>query len=196
MPRFIPRNALLLLAGLTIATTAWGQAQQVYRYTDSTGRVIYSDRVPPPDAKDVQPKRLSGNFIETDAVPLATREASERFPVTLYSFDCGELCQSAEGFLNKRGVPFTLVDVQQPDGSAKLKALTNEQTVPVLKVGERNVKGFNEARWNSILDEAGYSKIPAIKRAAAPRPVDTTPPRPVPSQSVSSVPQRGGDYPK
>ena len=63
--------------------------RQVYRYTDTDGRIVYSDRAPPPAAKNVQPKRLGANYIETSELPIATQQATERFPVTLYTFDCG-----------------------------------------------------------------------------------------------------------
>ena len=36
--------------------------QQVYRYVDKDGQVVYSDRAPPSDSKDVQAKRLSRQF--------------------------------------------------------------------------------------------------------------------------------------
>ena len=32
--------------------------------------------------------------------------------MTLFTFECGEVCQNAEALLNKRGVPFTIVNVQ------------------------------------------------------------------------------------
>ena len=39
---------------------------------------------------------------------------------------------------------------------------------PVLQVGDKLiVKGFNEARWQAMLDEAGYPKTPAPRAAAA-----------------------------
>ena len=37
---------------------ALAQDQQVYRYVDPDGRVVYSDRAPPPDAKDVAGQAL------------------------------------------------------------------------------------------------------------------------------------------
>src|SRR5437762_2988100 len=105
---------------LAICAGAAAQEKQLYRYTDANGKVVYSDTPPPPNAKNVQPKRIGVNVIETKEVPLAARMASERYPVTLYTFNCGEPCQSAEALLNKRGVPFTSVNVGQPEGAAKL----------------------------------------------------------------------------
>src|SRR5690349_13100787 len=128
---------VLLAAGLlTLAATGVAQTQ-VYRYTDADGRIVYSDRPPPGSAKNVQPKRLGANYIETTQMPLGTQQAVERFPVTLYTYDCGDVCQHAEALLNRRGVPFQTVNVTEAEGAAKLQSLTGEQRVPVLQVGER-----------------------------------------------------------
>ena len=196
--------ACALLAAL--AGSAFAQGQQVYRYTDSQGRVVYSDRPPAGAAKDVQPKRLGANFIENDAMPLAARNASENFPVTLFTFACGEICQMAEGMLNRRGVPFTQVNVEDAKAAERLKALTGEMTAPVLLVGDKLVaKGFNEARWQSLLDEAGYPKsMPPRQQAVTPvkPPPSTVPPAvvqamPAPStKGVTAPATPGSGYPK
>ena len=73
----------------------------------------------------MQPKRLPQNVIETDPVPFAAREAAEKYPVTLYTFDC-DVCKQAEALLVKRGVPFTSVIVSEEAGAAKLKALQEQ----------------------------------------------------------------------
>ena len=46
------------------------------------------------DAKDVQPKRMGANFIENSELPIAAQQAMERYPVTLYTFACGELART------------------------------------------------------------------------------------------------------
>jgi glutaredoxin len=171
-------TALASLCGMTalvLAAAAAAQERQVYRYIDPEGRVVYSDRVPAGGAKDVQTKRVYGNTIETNETPLAVRYASERFPVTLYTFACGEACDSATALLNRRGVPFATIDVEDAGNADRLKQLTGELKVPVMQVGDKLIaKGFNEANWNAMLDQAGYPKTPARRtadagRSAAPR---------------------------
>src|SRR3954451_2175111 len=141
--RALIRNTSLLAATAALAVAGGALAQtQVYRYTDTDGRVVYSDRTPPGSAKNVQPKRLGANFIETGQLPLAAQQAVERFPVTLYTYDCGGVCSNAEALLNRRGVPYTTVDVTQGENGAKLQSMTGEQRVPVLQVGDKLEKGF------------------------------------------------------
>lgn len=190
------RCGVALAAFATIAAAQ----QQVYRYVDKEGRVIYSDRAPPPDSKEVQAKRLSPNFIESNDVPIATQQATQRFPVTLYTFACGEVCQSAEALLNRRGVPYTTVNVEEQKGAELLLKLTGAQQAPVLQVGDKLIaKGFNEARWTAMLDEAGYPKSPprrvATKAAEAPAGPAATAAPAAPGGS-QSVPVPGSGYPK
>ena len=185
---------------IAIALAAGALAQQpsgnqVYRYEDAQGRTVYSDRPPPPDAKKAEAKRVGANYIETDAAPLATQQAVDRFPVTLYTFGCGEVCQNAEALLNRRGVPFTTVNVEEPANASRLQALTGEMTAPVLQVGDKLVaKGYNEARWTAMLDEAGYPKAPPPRRTAPGGARAPEPPPRAETQTAAPAP-KGGGYP-
>ena len=200
MTRKLALGGITLAAALAAAVTANAQEQQVYRYIDADGRTVYSDRPPPPTAKNVQPKRLGANYIETNELPLEAKQAAERYPVTLYTFDCGELCSNAETLLNRRGVPFTTVVVSDADGAAKLQALTGALNAPVLQVGDKVVvKGFSEQRWQSTLDEAGYPKTPAPRRNAPVRAPVESDKGAAPSDSntaAATPPAKGTDYPK
>ena len=174
---------------------AQGSGNQVYRYQDSQGRIVYSDKPPPAEARNAESKRVGANFIETDQAPLEARMAVERYPVTLFTFDCGEGCQKAEALLNRRGGPFATVYVQDPANAARLEALTGEMTAPVLQVGDKLVaKGFNEARWTAMLDEAGYPKAPAPRRTAPGPRAPEAPPSAV-TQTAPPPPAKGSGYP-
>ena len=202
MARKPSRTRIALLCGIAavvVATLVAGGAaaqQQVYRYVDKDGKVVYSDRSPPTDSKDVQAKRLSPNFIENSPVSLATTQAAERFPVTLYTFACGAVCQNAEALLNRRGVPYTTVNVEDVKGAEQLKKVTGEQQAPVLQLGDKLIaKGFNESRWQSMLDEAGYPKS-APRRVTTAKGAPEPPPPPPATAAPEVVPVPGGGYPK
>jgi glutaredoxin len=181
---------LLLISGLAAA-----QIQQVYRYIDLDGRVVYSDKPPPPTAKDAQAKRIGANSIETSDLSYATAQAQERYPVTLYSFSCGVVCDTAQGVLNKRGVPHTVIDVTLGDGAERLKRLSGGLDAPTIQVGDQYATGFNEGKWQAMLTDAGYPKTPAPRTTPVGRP-------PVPvvaapsttSQTVAAPPK--GTYPQ
>jgi hypothetical protein len=186
-------SALALLA-LLIAAGATAQTQQVYRYVDAEGRVVYSDKPPPPNAREAQAKRVGQNTIETSDLSYSEVMAQERFPVTLYTFGCGTVCDTASALLNKRGVPHTVVDVGQSGGAEKLKRLTGGLDAPALQVGDQYATGFNESRWQNLLNDAGYPKTPAPRNA----PVGRAPaPSPEPSTATqTATPPTTGGYPQ
>jgi Domain of unknown function (DUF4124) len=186
-------SALALLA-LFVAVAATAQTQQVYRYVDPDGRVVYSDKPPPPNARDAQAKRVGQNTIETSDLSYSEVMAQERFPVTLYTFGCGTICDTASALLNKRGIPHTVVDVGQGDGADKLKRLTGGLDAPALQVGDQYATGFNESRWQNLLNDAGYPKTPAPRTAPvgkAPAPAS----EPAPTTQTVTPPASGG-YPQ
>jgi hypothetical protein len=181
---------LLLLSGLAAA-----QVQQVYRYIDLDGRVVYSDKPPPPTAKDPQAKRIGANSIETSDLSYATAQAQERYPVTLYSFSCGVVCDTAQGVLNKRGVPHTVIDVSVGDGAERLKRLSGGLDAPTIQVGDQYATGFNEGKWQAMLNDAGYPKTPPPRTTPVgrpPVPIVTAPS--TTSQTVAAPPK--GTYPQ
>jgi glutaredoxin len=195
-------SAAAALLALGLAADGSAQDKQLYKYTDADGRVVYSDKPPPASARNVQPKRLNANVITTNEQPLAAQIASEKYPVTLYTFDCGEICQNAEALLNRRGVPFTTVNVAETQGAARLQALTGANAAPVLQVGDKLVsKGLNEARWQAMLDEAGYPKTPPPRRvppgsAGGNPPPDTRTRSETPPAPPAPEPVADGGYPK
>ena len=181
---------LLLISGLAAA-----QVQQVYRYIDLDGRVVYSDKPPPPNAKDAQAKRIGSNSIETSDLSYAVAQAQERYPVTLYSFSCGVVCDTAQGVLNKRGVPHTVIDVSVGDGAERLKRLSGGLDAPTIQVGDQYATGFNEGKWQAMLTDAGYPKTPPPRTTPVgrpPVPIVTAPS--TTSQTVAAPPK--GTYPQ
>ncbi len=159
-----------LTLGLALALISGAvAAQAVYRWTDANGRVIYSDQPPPPGVKGEE-RNVRGNSIQNNEASLASSDAQKRNPVTLFVSECGESCDQAKGYLNRRGIPHTVVD---PTRSAELNKKFRDETggnvIPVLKIGERKLSGWSEANWAGALDGAGYPKTPPF---AKPKPVE------------------------
>jgi glutaredoxin len=163
-------NVRTLTLGLAVALVATSvSAQTVYRWTDANGRVQYSDQ-PPPAGVKVEERNVRGSSIQNNEASMATTDAQKKNPVTLYVSECGEACEQAKGYLNKRGVPHTVVD---PTRSAELNKKFRDETggnvIPVLKIGERRLSGWSESSWTSALDSAGYPKTPPF---AKPKPLE------------------------
>jgi glutaredoxin len=93
-------------------------------------------------------------------MPYATRQAAEKFPVTLYTAaNCVDACKQARDLLNGRGVPFSEKMLNSEQEIAELsKRLGGEAATPSIFVGQQSFKGFESGAWNNLLDLAGYPK--------------------------------------
>jgi hypothetical protein len=149
------------LVAFIAATAATATAQQnVYRWKDSKGRTVYSDRLPPGNESEFVDFK---NKAPSQTLPYATRKAAKDFPVTLYSSaNCEQLCEDARVFLRKRKLPFSEYVVKT---KADLEAFNQRfgagAEIPVLTVGTKTLQGFEPGGWNAQLDAAGYPKAPA-----------------------------------
>jgi hypothetical protein len=157
----MPALRLALLA-TALLTGSLASAQTTYQWVDSkTGTTVISDHPPPPGTKQVV--KRAGEESSEQQVPYATRQAAEKFPVTLYtSASCIDVCTQARGLLNARGVPFSEKILQNPEELSELtKLLGTEAGIPSIIVGRQNFKGFESGAWNNLLDLAGYPKSAA-----------------------------------
>ncbi len=185
---------LVFLLALTLSTMSFGQS--VYRWVDKDGKVFYSDQPPPLDAKSSQQKRLgSGITIDEDQTPYAVQIAVKKNPVVAYLTNCGELCDSARALLAKRGIPYTARDPENNvNDAAELRKQIGGLQVPVLMVGETQVKGYEESNWNSALDAAGYPRVNPFTKPPVPKksePAAATPPVAPPAPGgQENVPQK------
>jgi glutaredoxin len=151
-------RTFLFCAALVIALPCGAQTM-TYRWVDPTGKTVFSDQPPPSGTQYVEIK--SGLGLEGDQpLPYATRQAAEKYPVTLYTTArCTEICANARNLLNGRGVPFLEKMLTRQEEFAEVaKEMGNESFVPGLKVGTQNFPGFEAGAWNNLLDLAGYPK--------------------------------------
>jgi glutaredoxin len=170
-----PVNALRFALLLCFAAAAHAQT---YRWVDEKGRVQYSDTPPPAGAKNVQRKRLQDNAIGRQTsyeLDKATRES----PVTLYSHpDCKDQCQIARDALNKRGVPFREIVVDDQPKQDELKRVSGGINVPVLVVGAQVETTISAQAYDRALDLAGYPPAGVVRarsQAAPPPPPEEKP---------------------
>jgi hypothetical protein len=144
---------LLASAGATAETIT-------YRWVDpSTGGTVISDMPPPPGARNVSRYTTTGSTADERPLPYAVRQASEKFPVVLYTDGrCAEYCQEARDLLKLRGIPFTEKILGTEEEFAELtRLLGREAAFPSVSVGRHQyLRGFDATSWNSLLDAAGY----------------------------------------
>ena len=164
------KHRILLMVMMSCALLAQAET---YKWVDADGKVHYSDQPPPPSVRKSERKRL-GHKPGDVSMPYVLQRAMKTFPVTIFVSDCGDGCNRARALLAKRGVPHTSKDPTAPGMRDELRKVTGgDDVVPVLQVGRRVLRGFEEGQWNAALDDAGYPKtalVPVTPVQAKPAP--------------------------
>lgn len=153
------KHRMLLMVMMSSALLAQAET---YKWVDADGTVHYSDQPPPPSARKSERKQL-GDKPGDVPMPYVLQQAVKNFPVTIFVYDCGDGCNRARALLLKRGVPHTIKDPLAPGMREELRKVTGgDEVVPVLQVGRRVLRGFEESKWNAALDDAGYPKTALV----------------------------------
>jgi glutaredoxin len=136
-------------------------AGTLYRWTDADGKVHYTDQPPPASVKHSTQKTYRSGSQDAVASP-ATREAGQKFPVTLYSTaTCGVHCERAKAHLAKRGIAYASKDpATSVDANEELRKGGSQPRVPTLVIGAEKLEGYNAGAWDAALDKAGYPPAP------------------------------------
>lgn len=140
-------------------------AQALYKVVGPDGKVTYTDQPSVSTQNKVQSVGARGGVAnDVAALPFELRQATQRYPVTLYvAADCSP-CDSGRQLLRQRGIPFAERLVSTADDSSALQRLTGTPNLPALTVGAQVVRGWQREEWMSYLDAAGYpkeSRLPA-----------------------------------
>jgi glutaredoxin len=189
------RCCVIFVTSILLATSA---AAQPYRWVDERGRVQYSDTPPPPGARNVQKKQIRDNAIGGQT-SYQLDKAMRESPVTLYSHpDCKDQCQLARDTLNKRGIPFREISVEDQPKQDELKRVSGGINVPVLMVGGQVETTISAQAYNRALDLAGYPP-PGVARernqaAPPPQPDEAPGAKPAAEAAAEPAPQRRGPY--
>ncbi|KNZ31644.1 MAG: hypothetical protein AD742_16875 [Methylibium sp. NZG] len=189
-------SAAALLCAALAATPALAQ----YKVVGPDGKTTYTDRPPAPAGGNVTALGARGTPVTTEvALPQELRQATSRFPATLYvTTSACEPCDGARQLLRQRGVPFTEKQVVTAEDSEALERLTGARDAPTLTLGAQTLKGLSAEVWNSYLDAAGYpreSRLPANYQYPAASPLTerreaarVAPPAPRPAARAEPAP--------
>lgn len=174
------QRAARVLGALALTSLAIGQsavqAQAVYRSVGPDGKVTFSDIPPQTVSGKATPtvNLLVPGQAEQTNLPLEVRQASAKFPVTLYASSACAPCDSGRNLLLNRGIPFAEKTVTTAEDSEALQKLSGTASLPFLTIGGQHVSGFMASEWTQYLNAAGYpeqSKLPANYRRPPATPV-------------------------
>jgi glutaredoxin len=148
-----------LLIAVAVLTVSTAQAEKLYKWVGKDGKISYQDRPPPADAGTVQERDLT-THAGTSAAAGDGSDATQKFPVVLYTVPKCSSCDMARVYLKKRHIPFAEknVDNNQPL-QKEMKEKVGDLSVPTITVGSKVMKGYLESLLEGELDQAGYPKI-------------------------------------
>lgn len=175
----LARSLGLVAAALTLASVAL-PAHAVYKIVGPDGKVTYSD-TPPPTGGPAKVQAVAvgsgGGAPNLSGLPYELQQAASKYPVTLYTTAGCRPCDAGRQLLQRRGVPFAERTLSATsEDQAALQSLAGTTSLPVLTIGQQQLKSLAPGEWNSYLDAAGYpreSKLPANYRAPSPTPLVT-----------------------
>lgn len=176
-------------------------AQQVYRIVGPDGRISFSDQPPADSQARASTTSVPKPGTSGTPLPFELRQATSRFPVTLYTGTNCTPCDQGRALLVQRGIPFAERTVTTPEDGEALRRLSGDVSLPLLTVGNQQIRGFAPAQWGQYLDAAGYpalSVLPAGFQHASAGPMVSVQPAtdapvstaPAPTPRPSAVPRR------
>ena len=152
----LPQATGVLLSGVcglllgVLAMSA--EAEGVYRWTDSSGKIQFSDR--PPANREAAPVRIREQSFG-GAGSVARGGTSQGCRIRMFVTQSCGYCRKARAYLNARGQTFQEIDVEQDaEGRAEFRRLGGKG-VPVILVGEQRMDGYGEGRLEAMLKTAG-----------------------------------------
>lgn len=161
-------NAAAVAFGMALLALA-GPAAAQYKVVNPDGSVTYTDRPPSAatNARVVQLGRAGAAASPADSeptLPPELRQATQRFPVTLYTAPDCPPCDNGRQYLQRRGIPYIERRAESDDDAVVLERIVGGRTVPALTVGSQPLRGYSETDWSAYLDAAGYPRESRLPR--------------------------------
>ena len=145
---------LFLLGAMLVAVAA--QAQ-IYKWTDSQGRVHFSDH--PPEQGHAETVKIHipsfGGPAVVSRISSNPGSSAGHCSVTIYTTQSCPYCMQAKAFLSSKGIGYRERDVGSDDGARQEFARLNGRGVPVILVGDQRMDGFDQGRLTNLLKTAG-----------------------------------------
>lgn len=167
MHRAVPL-ALLAVLALQFGTPAWA----LYKVVGPDGRVTYTDRAPGDrPTQTLQPNGATGS---SENLPYELQKVVSRYPVRLFTGPKCAPCDAARQLLKDRGVPFTEKTISTSDDAKAYAKQEGTDQLPSVRIGQKQMLGYNQAEWAAYIDAAGYpakSALPLNYRWPEPSPL-------------------------
>ena len=126
---------------------------EIYKWTDSAGRVHYSDK--PLTDKPVEIVDIKINSYESvsfedlpDGFKPISGTANKK--VIMYATSWCGFCKQARAYFSKKHIPYKEYDVEKNQLAKQKYDALGGKGVPVILVGQKRMNGFNVAEFEKI----------------------------------------------
>lgn len=184
---FLAAGVIASIGGLALAPSA-AQAK-MYKVVGPDGKVTYTDRPPAAAAKGKVKNMDRKAEKRLRQLPTALRKPAAQHPVVLYTTTTRSCngCAVARDFLRTRGIPHSTWLVETDEDTSTFNKQTNSTALPLLKIGTKQIEGFQREQWNDYLTAAEYPENSVLpKNYSYPKPRKVTTPKPVVVKSKES----------
>ncbi len=163
---------LVGVAGLLGLSGLMSPAWALYKVVGPDGKITYTDRAP--SDSSAQAIKANGASMATEGLPYELQRVASKYPVTLYTSKACSACDSGRQMLTARGIPYVEKTVITNDDIKAFALIDSTGQIPLLRIGNKQLLGFNQTEWGSYLDAAGYpakSVLPSSYRQPQPSPL-------------------------
>jgi len=125
---------------------------QIYKWTDESGRVHFSDKAAKgASVETVKLKINSYEHVSYEALPDDFfAEKNVRKKVVMYSTSWCGYCKKARNYFSSQGIAFSELDIEKDANAKRQYDSMGGRGVPVILVGEKRMNGFSVAGFNNI----------------------------------------------
>jgi len=144
------RYLAAMLAALALLFSVPGaRAQTAYKWVDEQGQVHYSEY--PPARGDAAALDLHVTSYEGPAAVEDVTAAAGSNKVTLYTTSWCGICKRAKAYLDRKGVSYQALDIEQDSNARDEFRRLGGRGVPLIVVGNRSMRGFDPQRLERML---------------------------------------------
>jgi len=147
---------LFLLVSLLIGAVAVSASAEIYKYVDADGQLRFTDdpnAAGGAEAVQLRPTNTISSGTPSRSQKVKPLPAATKFPkVELFVTSWCGYCKKAEAYLQGKGVPFTVYDIEKDLQAARRKdSLTSKRGVPFALIGDQRLTGFSESAYERAL---------------------------------------------
>ena len=127
---------------------------EIYRWTDDSGRVHFSDSDMQPDAEKVQVRVQTIETVRVNYLPEWRQSlAPPAAAVVMYSTPWCGVCKRAKRYFEGKGIAFTEKDIEARESWREEFDQLGGRGVPLILVGDRTMSGFSASRFEALYEQ-------------------------------------------